>query len=131
MTHTQQIFRKMQDGRWITPREAERLVGTTRLSARIDDIENGKGVPAHKVRRERVKVPARGGRLANVARYKLDREKVPNTHFIESTRGFFMFAPCGVQDIRMERFTSVVGDVTCPCCCAALAARQEAAHATA
>lgn len=70
MSQRDDILKYMQEHGSITHKQCERYIGSTRLSARIYELE-GLG---YRIDREKVKVTCRGGRKAYITRYSLNDE---------------------------------------------------------
>ena len=68
MTQKQLVLDYMREHGSITHRQCERYCGSTRLPARIKDLED----MGHRINRERIKVTCRGGRKTYITRYSLD-----------------------------------------------------------
>lgn len=68
MTQYELVLEYMKEHGSITHRQCERYVGSTRLPARIKDLE----YRGYRIKRERIKVTCRGGRKTYVTRYSLD-----------------------------------------------------------
>ena len=71
MTQTEAVYNYLKGGGVLTADKARTMFGTTRLAARIDDIRNGRGVPATEVEKTMIPVPTRNGET-RVAKYWVD-----------------------------------------------------------
>ena len=86
---TKRVLEWMQTRGPITTLQATYELGITRLAARIDDMENGRGVPVTRTVGEWVKVVDRNGRTCRVKAYRL----APKVTFDKQTGQGYLALP--------------------------------------